>query len=99
MAGVILAAAILYLTVTYVQVWLASRKDEARPAQAIIVLGSAQYNGTPSPDLQARLDHAYDLWKRGLAPTVVVTGGRQTGDRFTEATAAANYLVKHSVPE
>jgi uncharacterized SAM-binding protein YcdF (DUF218 family) len=99
MAGVILAAAILYLTVTYVQVWLASRKDEARPAQAIIVLGSAQYNGTPSPDLQARLDHAYDLWKRGLAPILVVTGGRQTGDRFTEATAEANYLLKRGVPD
>jgi uncharacterized SAM-binding protein YcdF (DUF218 family) len=99
MLGVILAAAILYLTVTYVQVWLASRKDEARPAQAIIVLGSAQYNGTPSPDLQARLDHAYDLWKRGLAPTLVVTGGRQAGDRFTEATAEANYLLTRGVPD
>jgi uncharacterized SAM-binding protein YcdF (DUF218 family) len=99
MLGVILAAAILYLTVTYVQVWLASRKDQARPAQAIIVLGSAEYNGTPSPDLQARLDHAYDLWKRGLAPTLVVTGGRQAGDRFTEATAEANYLLTRGVPD
>ncbi len=99
MVGVILTAAILYLTVTFAQVWLAARKDEARPAQAIIVLGSAQYNGTPSPDLKARLDHAYDLWKRGLAPTLVVTGGRQSGDLFTEATAEANYLLKRGVPD
>ena len=99
LAGLILAAAVVYLAVTFVQVWLASRKDQARPAQAIIVLGSAEYNGIPSPDLKARLDHAYDLWKRGLAPTLVVTGGRQSGDRFTEATAEANYLLNRGVPD
>jgi uncharacterized SAM-binding protein YcdF (DUF218 family) len=97
--SVLVAAVVLYLSVTFVQVWLASRRDQAGPAQAIIVFGSAQYNGKPSPDLKARLDHAYDLWKRGLAPILVVTGGRQAGDAFTEATAEANYLLQRGVPD
>ena len=71
-----LALVVLYLGFTFVEVWLASRRDQARPVQAIVVLGAAQYNGRPSPVLRARLDHAYDLWREKLAPTVVVTGGR-----------------------
>jgi uncharacterized SAM-binding protein YcdF (DUF218 family) len=63
------------------------------------VLGSAQYNGVPSADLKARLDHALDIWHRKLAPTLVVTGGRQAGDVYTEATAEANYLLAHGVPD
>jgi uncharacterized SAM-binding protein YcdF (DUF218 family) len=97
-AGVV-AVFLLYLAVTFVQVWMASRRDEARSAQAIVVLGAAQYNGEPSPVLRARLDHAADLWRRKLAPVIVVTGGRQAGDRFTEATASANYLIAKGVPD
>ena len=93
------AVGVLYLGVTFLQVWLASRQDQARPVQAIVVLGAAQYNGVPSPDLKARLDHAYDLWARHLADTVVVTGGKQPGDRFTEATASADYLAGRGVPQ
>ena len=63
------------------------------------MLGAAQYDGRPSPQLAARLDHALDLWNDGIAPVVVVTGGNQPGDRFTEAEASANYLVDHGVPE
>jgi uncharacterized SAM-binding protein YcdF (DUF218 family) len=62
-------------------------------------LGAAQYNGRPSPVLRARLDHAAALYQRGLAPNVVVTGGKQTGDRVTEATASAEYLARHGVPQ
>jgi uncharacterized SAM-binding protein YcdF (DUF218 family) len=101
-ARVVLAAVALlsvYLAVTFVQVWMASRRDQARRAQAIVVLGAAQYNGRPSPVLKARLDHAFDLWKRGLAPTLVVTGGREPGDKYTEATAGANYLESRGVPD
>jgi uncharacterized SAM-binding protein YcdF (DUF218 family) len=90
---------LVYLVVTFVQVSMAAGRDEARPAQAIIILGSAQYNGVPSPDLKARLDHALDLWQRKLAPILVVTGGREPGDVFTEATAEANYLLSHGVPD
>lgn len=96
-AGFVLSA--VYLSVTYVQVWAASRDDDARPAQAIVVLGAAQFDGRPSATLAARLDHAHDLYEQGLAPVIVVTGGRQPGDRFTEATAAANYLLALGVPD
>jgi uncharacterized SAM-binding protein YcdF (DUF218 family) len=97
--AVIAGLTLVYLAVTLGQVWLASRRDQARPAQAIVVLGAAQYNGRPSPVLRARLDHAADLWNRHLAPLIVVTGGRQPGDRFTEATASADYLIAHGVPD
>jgi len=89
----------VYLSVTFVQVWLASRRDDARPSQAIIVLGAAQYNGTPSPVLAARLDHAILLYRKHIAPVIVVTGGKQPGDRFTEAGASAEYLHRHAVPD
>jgi len=95
----VFALGVVYLGVTFLQVWLASRRDQARPVQAIVVLGAAQYNGRPSAVLRARLDHAYDLWHRGLSKTVVVTGGREPGDRFTEATASANYLESKGVPD
>jgi uncharacterized SAM-binding protein YcdF (DUF218 family) len=95
----VVTVGVLYLGVTFVQVWLASRQDQARPVQAIVVLGAAQYNGVPSPDLKARLDHAYDLYQRHLADTVVVTGGKQPGDRYTEATASADYLAARGVPQ
>ncbi len=95
----VMAAVVLYLGITFVQVWRAARRDEARVTQAIVVLGAAQYNGRPSAVLRARLDHAVTLWRRRLAPVIVVTGGRQPGDRFTEATAAANYLLGRGVPD
>jgi len=98
-AVILLGVVVLYLGVTFVQVWQASRSDGARKADAIVVLGAAQYNGTPSPALQNRLDHALDLYERGLAPVIVVTGGRQDGDRFTEATTGYNYLRDHGVPD
>lgn len=88
-----------YFAVTLFQVVSASRRDGAGEAQAILVLGAAQYNGRPSPVFQARLDHAADLYDQGLAPVVVVTGGRQPGDTFTEASAASSYLQQRGVPE
>jgi len=95
----LLAALLLYLGVTFVQVWMASRDDDAHKAQAIVVFGAAQYNGRPSAVLRARLDHAVDLYHRHVAPVIVVTGGRQPGDKFTEATASADYLHQKSVPD
>jgi len=93
------AVVVLYLGVTFAQVWLAASRDEAGPAQAIVVFGTAQYNGTPSPVLAARLDHAVDLYRRRLAPVIVVTGGNQPGDRYTEAGASADYLLRRGVPD
>ena len=77
---------------TVYQVHSTGRSDQARPVDAIVVMGAAQYDGRPSPQLAARLDHAADLWRLGLAPVMVVTGGNQPGDRFTEAEASAKYL-------
>ena len=98
-ALVLFLVGFVYFTVTFVQVWMAARRDDARPSQAIVVLGAAQYDGRPSEVFQARLDHAADLYADGIAPTVVVTGGKQEGDRFTEAAAGADYLNSRGVPD
>ena len=92
-------AVVLCLGVAFVQVYRASTRDGARPADAIVVLGAAQYNGVPSPVLQDRLDHALELYEASMASKIVITGGRQKGDRFTEATAGYNYLRAHGVPD
>lgn len=86
--------------------WIASaiavvdrgRRDEARGADAIIVLGAAQYAGRPSPVLRARLDHAIGLWKQGLAPMLVLTGGMGAGDTTSEAAVGKRYAMKQGVP-
>jgi uncharacterized SAM-binding protein YcdF (DUF218 family) len=75
------------------QVWEQSRDDEVHSADAIVVLGAAQYDGDPSPVFKARLDHAIFLFREGLATTIIVTGGKAPGDRFTEAEAGENYLA------
>ncbi len=96
---VVVLAALLYYAVTFVQVWWAARHDDTRQSQAIVVLGAAQYNGRPSPVFRARLDHTADLYREHVAPLIVVTGGKQTGDNFTEATSGANYLHEKGVPD
>jgi uncharacterized SAM-binding protein YcdF (DUF218 family) len=90
--AIVVAVLVAYYVITVYQVWRAARHDGARKSQAIIVLGAAQYNGRPSPVFKARLDHAADLYKDGIAPMIVVTGGKIPGDEFTEAGAGADYL-------
>lgn len=97
--GVVVAAVLVYFGVTFVQVWAASRRDDAQQVGAIVVLGAAQYDGEPSPVFRARLDHAASLYRDGLAPVVVVTGGRQEGDRLSEGQAGYGYLVGLGLPE
>lgn len=98
--GVLLCGlAVLYLVVTFVQVWRTSGLDQAQPADAIVVLGAAQYDGEPSPVLQARLDQAVSLYRQGHAPLIVVTGASQEGDRFTQAQAGYRYLREQGVPD
>lgn len=96
---VVLLFGVVYVVVTFVQVWSMSHRDGARDADAVVVLGAAQYDGRPSEVLQGRLDHALELYEDGLVDHIVVTGGSQEGDRFTEATAAANYLIDREVPD
>ena len=97
--GVVAVVLVGYYVITVYQVWRAARHDGARPSQAIIVLGAAQYNGKPSPVFRARLDHAVDLYERGIAPMIVVTGGKIPGDQFTEAGAGADYLHARGIPD
>lgn len=73
-------------------------RDEARPSDAIVVLGAAQWDGKPSPVLQARLDHAFELYAAGLAPKVIVTGGVGTGDNYSEGEVARQYLLRKGIP-
>ena len=80
------------------QIWRQGGADEQRPADAIVVLGAAQYDGRPSPVFEARLEHAVELWHRGLATSFVVTGGKLPGDRTTEAAVAREYAIAHGVP-
>lgn len=80
-----------------VLIW--SSRDEARPAQAIVVLGAAQYAGKPSPVLRARLDHALNLWNRHLASLLILTGGTGSGDTTSEAAVGRTYAKKHGVPD
>ena len=87
-----------YYAVSLFQVWSTGRSDYTGKAEAIVVMGAAQYDGRPSPQLAARLDHVVELWRQDRAPLVVVTGGKRTGDRFTEAQASARYLEERGVP-
>jgi uncharacterized SAM-binding protein YcdF (DUF218 family) len=98
-AVVVLGAVVLYAGVTFAQVWWASVHDEHPPSSAIVVLGAAQWNGRPSPVLKARLDHAADLYRAGVAKTVIVTGAKQTGDRVGEGFAGYDYLRKAGIPD
>jgi uncharacterized SAM-binding protein YcdF (DUF218 family) len=93
----VLAAGVIY-TIALLMVLIVSQRDERRPVEAIVVLGAAQYNGRPSPVLRARLDHALQLYREGLAPRVVVTGGVGRGDTTSEATVGRQYLVNRGVP-
>jgi uncharacterized SAM-binding protein YcdF (DUF218 family) len=84
---------------TTLRIWQQGQVDEGdRPADAIVVLGAAQYDGVPSPVFRARLDHALTIFRRGTTRYLVVTGGRAPGDRFSEAQAARAYAMAHGVP-
>jgi len=94
-------AAVVLITwvVSMVMVARVGRRDDARKADAIVVLGAAQYVGRPSPVLRARVDHAVSLWKRGLAPTLILTGGTGVGDTTSEAAVARKYAMSRGVPD
>ena len=75
-----------------------AKHADITPTDAIVVMGAAQYDGTPTDVFRARLDHAYDLYKMGLAPRIITVGGKQPKDRFTEAEAGRTYLLQKGVP-
>jgi uncharacterized SAM-binding protein YcdF (DUF218 family) len=94
-----IATAIVFWAGWMLAVIFWSTLDQAQPADSIIVLGAAQYDGRPSPVLRARLDHAVDLWNRHLARIVVLTGGKGSGDTTTEAAVGRSYVKRHGIPE
>jgi uncharacterized SAM-binding protein YcdF (DUF218 family) len=96
--GLLVVAIVVYFAVTLAQVWLTSLVYAPQRADAIVVMGAAQYDGVPSPDLVGRLQDALSLWQRHLASTVVVTGSKEKTDKYTEAEASAMWLEQHGVP-
>ena len=80
------------------RIWAQGQRDERRPADAIVVMGAAQYDGRPSPLFAARLEHAVELFHAGIAQRLIVTGGKADGDRTTEAATARAYAIAHGVP-
>lgn len=96
-SALLAAAAVIAVGAVALRVAAEAQRDDAQPAEIIVVLGAAEYMGRPSPVLKARLDHALDLYRRGLAPLILTTGGRGHGSPFTEAEAARDYLVAHGV--
>jgi uncharacterized SAM-binding protein YcdF (DUF218 family) len=101
LARIMLLAAVVGLALAgyaAYRIWDQGTRDEQRSADAIVVMGAAQYDGRPSPLFAARLDHAIALYHTGIARRLIVTGGKQEGDRTTEAASARAYAIGHGVP-
>ena len=96
-AAAVLAFALL-ISSTALAIWWTARQDSRPRSDAIVVLGSAQYNGVPSSIFAARLEHALALYHDGVAPVVVTVGGKKSGDQFTEAEAGRDYLADAGIP-
>lgn len=94
----LLLVGVLVVGGTAFRVWQLGRIDDRTHADAVVVLGAAQYNGKPTPVLQARLEHAKRLYDDGVANYIITSGGKRSGDRYTEADAGVRWLTKHGVP-
>ena len=97
--GAVIAASLAWVAWLDGQIRFYARRDEARPADAIAVFGAAEYDGRPSPVLRARLDHALELYQRGLAPLIITLGGGDPTDLHSEGGVGEAYLRAHGVPE
>ncbi len=93
----LLAAILIFVTVLGLLIVLQARRDETRPADVIVVFGAAEYFGKPSPVLRARVDHAFELFQRGIAPVIIATGGG-TDSHYSEGGVSRDYLIKLGVP-
>ena len=97
--GALVLAVVLLVVSTATAIWWTARQDSQPHSDAIVVLGSAQYNGVPSSIFEARLEHALELYEDGVAPVIVTVGGKADGDQFTEAASGRDYLAEAGVPE
>ncbi|WP_409333059.1 YdcF family protein [Trujillonella humicola] len=98
LVGAAVLAVLLLIASTAAAIWWTARQDSRPASDAIVVLGSAQYNGVPSSIFEARLEHALRLYGAGVAPVVVTVGGKAAGDQFTEAEAGQQYLARSGIP-
>jgi len=96
-AAVVLSACACYFAWSCARIVAQAGKDEAQPADAIVVFGAAEYFGKPSPVYRARLDHAFDLYQRELAPVVITTGGSGGEQQFTEGSVGRDYLIERGI--
>lgn len=94
-----LAASASFLALTAVRIVHEGSLQEVHPADAIVVFGAAEYAGRPSPVLRARLDHAFDLFRKGIAPVVITTGGAASDPKFSEGGVGRDYLQHRGIPE
>ena len=92
-------ALLIWGAVLYHEVRVQSYKDETRPADAIVVFGAAEYAGRPSPVFRARLDHAFDLFKKEIAPVIITTGGKGGEPQLSEGGVGRDYLIQRGVPD
>ena len=97
--AIALLGMVLVLGYAIYRIGVQADADEARKADAIVVLGAAQFDGRPGGIFEARLEHAVELWKAGYAPYLIVTGGKLPGDRTTEAATARAWAIAHDVPK
>lgn len=98
LVAALVLAAFLLVASTAGAIWWTARQDARPTSDAIVVLGSAQYNGVPSSIFEARLEHALRLYSDGVAQVIVTVGGKAAGDQFTEAEAGRDYLADAGVP-
>ena len=94
-----LLAVVVYTAVMYQRIRRQMWADETRPSDVIVVLGAAEYAGRPSPVFKARLDHALNLYHRGIAPMMITTGGKGDDPQFSEGGVGRKYLIDHGVPD
>lgn len=94
----VVAAALVYVASVPVRIWWDARGQATGPVDAVVVLGAAQFDGRPSPVLEARLRKARELYEKGAAPVIVTVGGKRAGDRTTEGEAGRTWLAAHRVP-
>jgi uncharacterized SAM-binding protein YcdF (DUF218 family) len=93
------AVALAYLVTTCSAIAREASYQELHPADAIVVFGAAEYSGRPSPVYRARLDHAFELFRRSIAPVVITTGGAAADPSFSEGGVGHDYLMHRGIPE
>lgn len=97
--ALVVAVAVIYVATVCLHIVQEASQQEIHPADAIVVFGAAEYAGRPSPVYRARLDHAFELFKRGIAPVVIATGGAGDDLHFTEGGVGHDYLMRRGIAE